>query len=211
MRAKTLEISSMVEFGYLMIDASEIVASVSQEKVAKKRFLTADKSDRLKNAVKPATKSIDSHHKMFTRVYKLIQQLKEFTGFIQNYHTFLEEDLKSKQEVFDRNILVHGKAFETIYGEKMAKEVTEFAAVVKHVTKMKDLTALLSAYYRRYVALVIEEYGDTSSFNSGFPTAEAYLLALAELVGKKRPLLVAEKRPTVSSPSTTTKFSSGTR
>lgn len=213
MRAKTLEISSIVDFGYLLIDASEIVPSMAHEKAAKKSFITAtvvDKSGRLNNAAKQATKSIDLDHKMFSRAYKLIQQLKEFTGCIQNYHTFLEEDLKSRQEVFDRNILVHGKAFETIYGEKMAKEVGEFAAVVRHVTKMKDLTALLSAYYRRYMALVIEEFGDASIFSSGFPTAEACLLALAQLVRQKRPLLVAEKRPTISFPSMTTKFSSGT-
>ena len=212
LRSKTLQITSLLDYGYRLMDASEIVPATLQEKLLLKRSPSAtaaaigDKSGRL-NGAKHATRSIDLDHKIFFPIYKLLQQLTEFAGHIQNYNKFMEDDLKSKQVEFDDNILVHGAAFETIYGEKLAKVAAEFTTLSRHLTKMKDLTALLSEYYHRYMALVIEEFGDTSSFKSSQPSAEAYLNTFAELVGRKQPLLVAEKRPSTLSKM---QFSSGT-
>ena len=216
LRSKTLQITSLLDYGYRLMDASEIVPTTLQEKLLLKRSPSAtaaaaaigDKSGRL-NGAKHATRSIDLDHKIFFPIYKLLQQLTEFAGHIQNYYKFMEDDLKSKQVEFDDNILVYGAAFETIYGEKLAKVAAEFTTLSRHLTKMKDLTALLSEYYHRYMALVIEEFGDTSSFKSSQPSAEAYLNTFAELVGRKQPLLVAEKRPMVSTLSKM-QFSSGT-
>lgn len=186
MRTKALDLSSTLQYGFQLLIPDEILPPTFQEKVMK--------MDNRQSAVKHAAKAIDEYHKLFGGIYKIIQRVKEFSMEAENYRSFIEEDLISRQEEHNQRISELGSQFAASYSEKMMKEIADFSAMAKHVGKLKDLAGLLIDYYHRYIGLVIEEYGENSFYKSSFADEEIYITSLWELLGKRKPLLLAEKR-----------------
>jgi len=189
LRAKAIDLSTSLNFGYNFLHANDIVPPTLQEKMLK----ISSTHSRLSSA-KNAPKVIDSDHKMFGEIYKIIQKLKDFSADAENYYFFIEEDLNARKDEFNTNLSLHGKNYEKIYGAKILEEIAEFSALANHIDKMNVLANLLLEYYNRYVVLVIEEFGSNSLYKGNFADEEEYIAAFADLVDAHGPLLVAEKR-----------------
>jgi hypothetical protein len=182
------KVSKKIDYGYKLLQGDEIIPMINFGCM----FNFKSAAQRLKIAAKSAHKLITAEHNMFNHIHKLTYLLEELLRVVFNSRKEALASISSIKMELVVNIRKFGSAF------TKSKATPYYVSIQKHkdyvvvLDNIMRFGLVLYKYYQNYVAMIVTEYGQHSSYRRNFGDDVLYIMSLQQQVLQARePMLVS--------------------
>jgi myosin-5 len=181
LQTKIKELSKNLDFGYQVIAPEKLIPMGTVGKVISMGRNVA--ADTRTSSAKTCNKVITKDHKIFKRVYLMIDSLKE----VIDLFTIEKNSLEEKQTILNEQLNIKGEKGATLEMNNMMSTLATMVSVL-------ELSKILYQYYVQYINHTIKEYGEGSTYKAAFKNDDVnYILAFASILEAREPYLSAER------------------
>lgn len=190
---KIVDVYNHLDYGYKLLKPNKLIPLTRLESLI--NLGVHVKPENRVQSVKQANKKITNDHKLFGNVYQLLVTLKELMLYADKEKFGTLRRMNTKKDEREQKLETRRGNFVTWNEEEKVylAEINDLKKLIDEVRAVARLANALYEYYSKYIMQFVEEFGEASYYKSRFSETNAYLLALAKLVGSRQPLFACEK------------------
>ena len=198
MKNKALEVAKLIDFGYQVLLPDKLIPMSTLGKAF--NFGRSVAADSRVNSAKTCNKVVTKDHKIFKRIYLIIDHLKELIDRLTDERNQLEDKQAILQQSSQASLLGEGlgspsnQSEGTSTGNPLEGEMNRLVGSLALILQILEVCKILYQYYVQYITHTVREYGENSPYKQSFKSDEvAYILAFASVLEAHQPFLSAER------------------